>query len=91
MSPVRKEDFKDEGEQTVSCFFTIFIPQSTTEDPSFFIYFLLDIFFTYISNVILFPGFPPENPHFLPISPCSPTHPLPLPGPGIPLFLTATD
>ena len=42
-----------------------------------FIFSLLDIFFTYISNVIPFPGF---------LSPCSPTHPLLLPGPGIPLY-----
>jgi hypothetical protein len=48
--------------------------------------FLLDSFFIYISNVIPFPSFPSENP--LSSSPyhCSPTHPLPLPGPGIPLY-----
>jgi hypothetical protein len=44
-----------------------------------FIYFLLDIFFIYISNAIL------KVPYTLP-SPCSPTHPLPLLGPGIPLY-----
>jgi hypothetical protein len=42
------------------------------------LYILLDVFFTYISNVI------PKVPYTLPL-PCSPTHPLLLPGPGIPL------
>ena len=41
--------------------------------------FLLDIFLIYISNVI------PKAPYNLPL-PCSPTHPLLLPGPGIPLY-----
>jgi hypothetical protein len=41
--------------------------------------FLLDIFFIYISNAIL------KVPYTLPL-PCSPTHPLPLLGPGIPLY-----
>ena len=41
-------------------------------------YFLLDIFFIYIENVIPFPGFPSRTP-------CSPTQPLLLPGPCIPL------
>jgi hypothetical protein len=39
-----------------------------------FIY-LFDIYFIYISNVVLFPGFPSENPH--PVSPppaSQPTH-----------------
>jgi hypothetical protein len=40
---------------------------------------LLDIFFIYISNAI------PKVPYTLP-PPCSPTHPLPLLGPGVPLF-----
>jgi hypothetical protein len=40
--------------------------------------FLLDIFI-YNSNAI------PKVPYILP-PPCSPTHPLPLPGPGIPLY-----
>jgi hypothetical protein len=44
----------------------------------FFYYFLLDIFFIYISNAIL------KVPHTLP-PPCSPTHPFLLLGPGIPL------
>jgi hypothetical protein len=44
-----------------------------------FIYFLLDIFFIYISNAI------PKVPYTLPL-PCSPTHPLPLLGPGVPLY-----
>jgi hypothetical protein len=44
-----------------------------------FFFFLLDIFFIYISNAI------PNAPYNLP-TPCSPTHPLLLPGPGIPLY-----
>jgi hypothetical protein len=44
-----------------------------------FLLFLLDIFFIYISNAI------PKVPYTLPL-PCSPTHPLPLLGPGIPLY-----
>jgi hypothetical protein len=39
----------------------------------------LDIFFISISNAI------PKAPYTLPL-PCSPTHPLLLPGPGIPLY-----
>jgi hypothetical protein len=42
-------------------------------------HFLLDIFFIYISNAI------PKAPYTLPL-PCSPTDPLLLPGPGIPLY-----
>ena len=42
-------------------------------------YFLLDIFFIYITNVI------PKAPYTLP-RPCSSTHRLPLPGPGECLF-----
>jgi hypothetical protein len=42
--------------------------------------FLIDIFFIYISNAI------PKVPYTL-LPPCSPTHPLPLLGPGIPLYL----
>jgi hypothetical protein len=41
--------------------------------------FLLAIFFIYISNAI------PNVPYILPL-PCSPTHPLPLLGPGFPLY-----
>jgi hypothetical protein len=41
--------------------------------------FLLDIFFIYNSNAI------PKVPYTLP-QPCSPTHPLPLLGPGTPLY-----
>ena len=48
--------------------------------------FFLDIFFIYISNVIPFPSFLSENPLSLSQSPCSSTHPLLLPGPGIPLY-----
>jgi hypothetical protein len=40
----------------------------------FFLPFLLDIFFIYISNVIPFPGFPSENP----------LHPSRAPNPPIP-------
>jgi hypothetical protein len=49
--------------------------------------FLLAIFFIYISNVIPFLGFSQKTPSPLfPLpSPCSPTHPFLLPGPGIPL------
>jgi hypothetical protein len=46
---------------------------------SFFLYFLLDIFFINISNAF------PKVPYTLP-PPCSPTHPLPLLGPDIPLY-----
>jgi hypothetical protein len=42
-------------------------------------------FFTYTSNVIPFPWFPSKSPLSYPLSPCSPTHPLPLLCPGIPL------
>jgi hypothetical protein len=45
----------------------------------FFSSFLLDIFFLYISNAI------PKAP-YAPTLPCSPTHLLPLSGPGIPLY-----
>jgi hypothetical protein len=49
-------------------------------------YLLLNIFFIYISNVTLFPGFSYETPLSPPHTyPCSSTHPLPLPDPGIPL------
>jgi hypothetical protein len=49
------------------------------EEWIFFLFFLLDIFFIYISNAI------PKVPYTLPL-PCSPTHPLLLVGPGIPLY-----
>jgi hypothetical protein len=41
--------------------------------------FLLAIFFIYISNAIL------KVPYIL-LPPCSPTHSLPLLGPGVPLY-----
>jgi hypothetical protein len=41
--------------------------------------FSLDIFFIYMSNAV------PKVPYTLP-PPCSPTHPLQIPGPGIPLY-----
>jgi hypothetical protein len=47
---------------------------------------LLDIFFIYSSNFIPFSSFPSKNPLCPSYFPCSPTHPLPLPGPGIPLY-----
>jgi hypothetical protein len=47
--------------------------------------FLLDIFFIYISNIISFPGFSSKTPYPSPL-PCSSTHPLALPGPGILLY-----
>jgi hypothetical protein len=59
---------------------------------NFFLLFKLDIFFIYISNSIPFPSFHSEKipyplPPPFPLScPCSPTHPLLLPGPGIPLY-----
>jgi hypothetical protein len=64
----------------------IYIPRQRVVSFSFFLLniFLLDIFFIYISNIILFPSFPSENPLSPPYYPCSPTHPLLLPGPGIP-------
>jgi hypothetical protein len=43
------------------------------------LFFLLDIIFIYISNAI------PKVPYTLP-PPCSPTHSLPLLGPGFPLY-----
>jgi hypothetical protein len=46
----------------------------------------IDIFFIHISNVIPFPGFPSENRLSFPTPSCSPTYPLPLPGPGITLY-----
>jgi hypothetical protein len=51
-----------------------------------FLYFLLDVFLIYISNVIPFPSFPSENTLSHLPSNWSPTHPLLLPGPGIPLY-----
>jgi hypothetical protein len=39
----------------------------------------------YISNAILFPSFLSESLFYPPFYPCSPIHPLPFPGPGIPL------
>jgi hypothetical protein len=45
----------------------------------FFLFLKLDIFFIYISNAI------PKVPYTLPL-PCSPTYPLLLLGPGIPLY-----
>ena len=50
-----------------------------------FIY-LFDIFFIYISHIIPFPGSPSENSLSYPPFPCSTTHLLLLPGPGIPLY-----
>ena len=44
-----------------------------------FVFVFLDIFFIYISNAV------PKVPYILP-TPCSPTHPLPFLGPGVPLY-----
>jgi hypothetical protein len=55
----------------------LFDAEKTFDIVLFFVFFLLD-FFIYISNAIL------KVPYTLP-PPCSPTHPLPLLGPGIPL------
>jgi hypothetical protein len=62
-------------------------PQNINAKYNFFLSFLLDIFFIYISNVIPLPGFPSENLLSLSSSPssCSPTYPLLLLGPGSPL------
>jgi hypothetical protein len=49
---------------------------------SLIIFFILII---YISNVIPFPSFPSENPLSSPLL-CSPTYPILLPGPCIPLY-----
>jgi hypothetical protein len=49
--------------------------------------FFIRYFLIYISNIIPFPGFPSETPLSPPPFPCSPTHPLLLPGHGIPLHL----
>jgi hypothetical protein len=53
---------------------------------SFVFFFFFIGYFLYISNVILFPGFSSKKhpPLSAPPSLCSPTHPLPIPGPGIP-------
>jgi hypothetical protein len=47
---------------------------------------LLEVLFIYISNTIHFPSFLSENPLYPPPSPYFRTHPLPLLGPGIPLY-----
>jgi hypothetical protein len=49
------------------------------------VFYLLDIFSIYVSNVIPFPGFPSENPLSYPPSDCSATQPLHLLCPDIPL------
>jgi hypothetical protein len=51
----------------------------TIVPPSFCLFVCLDIFFIYISNAI------PKAPYTFSLL-CSPTHPLLLPGPGIPLY-----
>jgi hypothetical protein len=52
-----------------------------------FFYFLLDIFFIYISKVIPFPGFPSWKKKNNPLHHHPPTTYSPLlPGPGIPLY-----
>jgi hypothetical protein len=59
--------------------FSLSFHSCMTDSLCVFFFFLLDIFFIYISNVI------PKVPYTLPL-PCSPTHPLQLLGPGIPLY-----
>ena len=59
----------------VHTYITVFLCQKTIF--FFLIYFLLDIFFIYISNVF------PKVPYTL-FPPCSPTHPLPLLGLAFP-------
>jgi hypothetical protein len=54
-------------------------PEGNINRTFFFFPFLLNIFFIYISNAI------PNIPYTLP-TPCSPSHPLPLLGPGVPLY-----
>ena len=65
------------------CSFTRYfsqIPQLTLPQSTFlFFFFKLGIFFIYIFSAI------PKVPHTLP-TPHSPTHPLPLLGPGVPLY-----
>jgi hypothetical protein len=59
-----------------------FVWKPTSESISLllcFLFFKLDAFFIYISNAIT------KAPYTLPL-PCSPTHPLPLLGPGISLY-----
>jgi hypothetical protein len=53
--------------------------EGSTSNNTISLFCLLDIFFIYISNATL------KVPCTLPL-PCSPTHPLPLFGPGIPLY-----
>jgi hypothetical protein len=69
-------DFKNHLRKTIEIF-----------KNDFFLFLKLDIFFIYISNVMLLPGFPLQKKHPPPSPPyssCSPTHPLPLPGSDIP-------
>jgi hypothetical protein len=49
-------------------------------------FFKLGIFFIYISNAIPFPSFLAESPLYPSPHPAHPTYPLPLPGPGVPLY-----
>jgi hypothetical protein len=60
---------------------------TTPSSFSFFCFnFLLDIFFIYISNAFPFPSFPSKNLLSPPTYQYSPSHPLLLPDPGIPLY-----
>jgi hypothetical protein len=54
-------------------------PENEKESDDFLLFILLDIFFIYISDAIL------KVPYTLSL-PCSPTHQLPILGPGIPLY-----
>jgi hypothetical protein len=64
------------GHRTRTSFYIFLTPEQVV---LFFKNFLLDIFFIYTSNAI------PKIPYTVPL-PCSPTHPLLLPGLGIPLY-----
>jgi hypothetical protein len=66
----RESNIKCRGESIIAIIFS---------QTQFFFNFLLDIFFIYIPNAI------PKVPYTLPL-PCSPTHPLPLLDPGVPLY-----
>jgi hypothetical protein len=70
--------------------FLVSNPDPLEKQPVLFLFFFpffpsfsfIRYFFIYISNVIPFPHFPCKDPLSLPPSPCSLTHPLPLPCPG---------
>jgi hypothetical protein len=82
-----KNPSPDQTKSTDTCIFKVKeIHNAIWHVPFFICLFLLDVFFIYISDVIPFSSFPSENRLSPPHSPCSPTHPLPLPGHGITLY-----